>query len=115
LSESGAGIGEAGRHDPLADRNGIGTPFRDFFSPAKCLGTIGKVSGQVVTGAEPGVRGPDLLRRQAGQRGVQRDGTEQAVAAPVVRVGGDYSIGYTGRDTKSACGGKDRMAASSGT
>ena len=114
LGEGGAGIGDAGRHDALADRDPVAHRSAISRRRADCLGAVGKVARQLIGRAEPGSVGPDLLGRQGGQRGVQRDGAEQAMAAPILRVRGDHAVGGDGGQSEPAGGGQCLVAPPAG-
>ena len=114
LREGGAGIGNAWRYDPLPDRDPVDAPLRDVHRRADCLGTVGEVSRQIIGRTEPGSMGPDLLRREGGQRGVQGDGPKQAVTAPVLPMRRDHSVGGDGGQPQPARGGQRLVAPPAG-
>jgi hypothetical protein len=93
LIEGSRRICYARRNCPAADRDGVAAAFGDLFCRPQRLGTIGKVTGQFGPRSEPRLLRPYLGGGKRRECGVERNGPEQAMAAPVLGVRGHHSIG----------------------
>src|SRR5215217_2912849 len=93
LIEGSCRIGRPGRNRAVSDRYDVAAPLGDVLGRGQCLGIVGKMTGQFGNGAEPGSLRPELGWGKGGEGGVERDGSKQAVATPVLGIRGHHPVG----------------------